>query len=761
MTSLKECLIPLFFRLKSNMHWIIFFFSLLSLGFVFLHLNGIISLWNIDVSNYFYLIIQLLLLISTIFIIVFLPFYPLFFIFLNLRSFNPLEKLSFTIISNLVFYILGGYIGFWSGIPITGLFFFTVLCISYFIIILPIIIIDFRTGKYKSFKLKSQDISKINRFKEFSLKTFLKKSISFNGALLIVFLFLLCILNIVRVVYFFGTDPWLHVFIIKLITIKNYLPTEEYHQTLGLHIFAAVIQFFSGVDYLLIPKYFVFYSFFVSALIFYNILMRVFRIQNLALFGVFILEFSSLNFSYMMYQFWPSGLSLILCLFMFFLLYSRLQNFIQVERPNKKDILSHISFNYIFLGLVFISSIFTHVLTTILFLLSFIWIYFIYFLKDYRRGFDFFFLCSLLGIFLLFSYFGFGLGHYWFISPIDLPLYIMASATIIGATSFGILVWRLRNTVLFTKGRFKLTIEGREYQYYKDMEDKIILPLAFGVVTLFTILFFIGNMIWFNLNISNVFIGFEILILSAFAMWGLILFQKKPRGKLFLLWGLYFILVFAGAFAVDTITNNLKIWARIFYLMPPLIVIGFVAYLYKLIKVKTIENNKSKIMILFIVGFSLFASFYHETVNIGEFNLKHTDTTSIKWFSKYTSGDKVIITKFGWDYAFIYYDYPYGKQGENLERKDVHEFVDYKENLFDPDNHIDENGTNKLQEIKKEEGTDVYIMYDDFYFLNEGWNTYGQLSEEDKEKYNDADYLNKVHSVRNDKGDEIPLYWVI
>ncbi len=760
MNLIKGRSVDLIFWLKFRIQWLLFLISVISLSFIFMHIIGLITLWNLQVVNPFYSLLQIFLLFSTIFAIMFLPFYPVFFIILKKKTFNFLEKLSITIIVDLAFYILGGYIGFGLGFSITNLFYFVILVVTYGILIISIIVIDLKTNKYRCFKIKTATNNNLIS-KEFSLKDYLTKTVSLNAALLLTFLLLLCIMNVVRVVYFFGTDPWLHIFIIKLITIKHYLPTEEYHQTLGLHLFAAVIQFFSGVDYLLIPKYFVFYTFFVSALIFYNILMKVFKNQDLALLGVFILEFSSLNFSYMMYQFWPSGLSVILCLFIFYLLYARLQDFIKIERPSKKEILNNMILNYAIIGVVFISSMFTHVLTTILFLLSFIWIYFIYFLKDYRRGFDFLFLCLLLGIFLLFSYFGFGMEHYWFITPIELPMYILASAGVIGAISFGILVWRLRKSIVFTKGKFKLAIQGKEYPYYKTLEDRIIVPLAFGLVILFTVLFFIGNLMWFNLNISNVFVGFEILILSAFALWGLILFQKKARGKLFLLWGLYFFVVFLGAFAIDSFTNNLKIWARIFYLMPPLIVIGFLAYIFKLIKMKNVGTLKLKGVVLIIISFSLFATLYHETVNIGEFNLKHTDTTSIKWFSKYTSGDKVIITKFGWDYAFVYYDYPYGKGGENLERKDVHKAIDYKENLFDPDNHIDDNGTNRLQEIKSEEGTDVYIMYDDFYFLNDGWNTYGQLSEEDKEKYNNADYLNKIHSAKNEDGDEIPLYWVI
>jgi len=59
------------------------------------------------------------------------------------------------------------------------------------------------------------------------------------------------------------------------------LPLKGYHGTMGINIFGAVIHFFSGMNHTLIPRYFIFYTFFVSGLIFYNICMRVFKNQNL------------------------------------------------------------------------------------------------------------------------------------------------------------------------------------------------------------------------------------------------------------------------------------------------------------------------------------------------------------------------------------------------------------------------------------------------------------------------------------------------
>ena len=175
----------------------------------------------------------------------------------------------------------------------------------------------------------------------------------------------------------------------------NHLPLKEYYGSVGLPIFGAVIHFFSGVDFLLIPKFFIFYTIPLSALIFYNILMRIFKNQNLAFFGVFILEFSGLGFAYMMYQYWPAHVVLIQTLTIFFLLYVRLQKFMKIERPTKKEVFSGMIFFYSLISIIFITAILTHVLTSIIMLLCFIWILLIYFVKDYRRGFDFLLLCCL------------------------------------------------------------------------------------------------------------------------------------------------------------------------------------------------------------------------------------------------------------------------------------------------------------------------------------------------------------------------------
>jgi len=760
MRILKEYPNKFFIYIKSKLHRFIFLTSIISLLFVFLNLINLNEILGLSQIFCLESLFQVAVIFGMIFVVLFLPTYPIFFIIYKSKAYTFLEKLSLTIITNLTFYILVGYIGYVINIPLTGLFFFITLVIFFFIIISYVIYQEFTNERYIFFRaFKSSDKNKAG-INSFSLIDVLKQKFSLNGILLIIFILLVCILNLLRFVYFFGTDPWLHITIIKKISVINYLPYTEYYGTLGFHIFGAVIHFFSGIDVILVPRYFIFYTFFVSALVCYNLFLRIFKNQNLALFGVFILSFSSLNFSYEMLQFWPTSIAVILSLYIFFLLYVRLQNFIQIDRPTKQEIKKDLYFNYVLITLIFIASLLTHALITAVLLITYIFIYLIYFVKDYKRGSDFLLLIILMGIFLIFYTFTLISKHFQLLlgSNFSIPWYIFVGAGIGG----GLFIWRFQNSILYTTGRYTATIKGEQYSYYKTIEDKYIIPIAFGSVVFFTLFFLVGTILWFDIDVSNVFVGFEILILAAFGIWGFVLYQKKPRGKPLFIWGVGFAFIIAVVALYDIVFgSNSKFWSRLIYLSAPIIVMGFISYLYKLIKLGSFDKLWPRLFILFIVGFSVSVTFYSESVISVEFNLKERETTTIMWFSNHTSEKKVIIAEFGYDYVFMYYDFPYDDKDESLRSQDLHFFIKYTDNLFNPDNHFYENGTNVLQELKEMYGTDVYIMLDDFYFLNLGWDVYGQLTEDQMEEYYNMEYLDRIYNSKSESGEESPLYWVI
>ncbi|MHA1147615.1 MAG: hypothetical protein ACTSR8_05170 [Promethearchaeota archaeon] len=593
------------------------------------------------------------------------------------------------------------------------------------------------------------------------LRLLTKKKLTFNAFLLLVFLALIFILNLVRFSYFFGTDPWLHIIIVKKIAISNTLPMEDYHGTLSLHIFCVVIYYFSGLDFLLIPRYFILYTITLSALILYNIFIRIFKNQNLSILGIFILEISTLGFKYTMGQYWPSALAIIIGLFMFFLFYVRLFEFIKEELPSRKEIFSHIKFFYILIILLFITGALTHILTVVIFLIGFMWIYFIYFLKDIRRGSDFILTIILAAIYLLLTIFGIGEGHYFYLDDIIFPWFIYLISLIIGFFIIIPIALRFKKSLIFTTGRYTATIKGEKSIIYKKIDEKLII-LLLGIGSSFIVIFTILNILLFHLNISSLFSGFEIIVFSSLAVWGLILFQKKPRGKPFFIWILFFA-GFLGLLALFTIISNSlnSMLARTYIIMSPLIVIGFLAFIYKLIKTNSIKKINIKLFLILFLSFSMTSSLYYEFLIVDEFNIQKRDNSLIKWYSENTDNPNSIYTKFGWQFVFIYNDYPYEDKSSAPNIYDTQNFISFREDLFPPDNHYDDDGNNRLQEIKNETNNDVYILLDDFYIKNDGYETYGHLTEEEKQEYYELTYLNKVASSRSEDGTERALFWVI
>lgn len=744
----------LFYYLKSRKFLSSVLLSIISLILVFLNLIQLNLIVGISKSSLFYGIFRISIILGSIYIILFLPSYPFFFFTNKLKEFNKLEKLSLTIISNTCFYIISGYIGFLIGIPMIALYFFLITLIIFFLIIVSL---KYRNIKDKTEKLtKNEEILK-DDLEKLSLIDFLKKKLSLNSVLFIIFILLICMLNLVRNPYFFGTDPWLHILIIKKITEMNLLPLLDYHNELGIHIFCAVIQFFSGVDHLFIPRYFGFFTYLTSALLLYNIFMRIFKNQNLALFGVFLLEFSMLGFSYMMMQFWPSGLAFIIGLTIFLLFYVRIHLFIQLDPPNKKLIISSLKYSYPLIVFLFIGCTLTHAITSLILLLPLVSTYLVYFLKDLKRGFDFLLLVGLLGIYLILTFVGLGFGHYFFLQPINIPWYLLIPVGIIG----GWIIWRFKKSLIFTKGRFTRTIMGTKAPFIKKIEDRVIIPLVFSFLICIIVVFIIGNILVLNLDVSFLLLIFDIFAFFTFSFWGLAIFQKKPRGKPITMWALSINFIFLGVLFLDLLTTNTKIWTRVLYLGSVAIIIGFVSYIYKIVKTGYIFKKSYKIFFLFIVIFSLLGTSYYEYIGISNFSMKKREVDSFEWLSQYTSGKKVIHTEFGHDYILLYYDYPYEMENDTLRNFDLHFIIIHEENYFPPENHVDENGVNRLKQLKEEYGTDVYIIVDDFYFLNVGWEVYGHLSEEQQEKYYQLDYINKIHSSKDENGKGTPYYWII
>jgi len=751
MSVIKISLNKILFCLKLRFNLFFIILSFLTFLSVFLQINGIFG----DLFNG-------LNLISVIFILLFLPSYPIYFFIFKFKTLNLVERLSLTIVTNLSIYILQGFIGHSLKIPLTPLFFLSLTFYLFIILIGSTVIIQIKKNTISSFMKSKTDIDKERFYADFSIFKFIKDSLSINGILLIIFILMFISSDFLRSGYFIGFDPWLHISIIRIITETYQLPAGEYFGAMGLHIFSVVFHYFSGISAINIPKASLFYTFPVSSLIVYCLFKRVFKSKNFAIFGVYILTFTSLGFSYLMYQYWPSGLTYIQGLMIFLLLFIRLQAFIKEKPPNRKEIFADIFKTYIPVILIFISALITHSLIIIFILISFVWIYLIYFCINVRRGFDFFLLLGLMGIFLLFYSLNISTGHLRVFGILSsFPIQYIVSGLIAGASVIVLFILYIRKDTKFTTGRYKLIIFGKRKRFYKTIEDRFFIPILITLVIIFTITFFIANSIWFNLNSLFIFVGFELVLYIVIALWGFAVFRYKPRGKALLLWAMaLFFLIFAGII-FDAFTDTLHFYTRIFYITSVVIVIGFISYFQKLMKLGGRNETKSIVLMILIVFFSLFASFTDISVSRGIYTLKKREVSTIQWYSNYTTEINTIIGQNGWEHVFVYYNYPFDNLSYDLSFKEIHNFISANDDLMHPNNHILSNGTNILTKMKKDTEMDIYLLLSDYYLLTSGSSLFGELTPEEIEQYYNLNYLNRIFSAKSENGEEMPIYWVI
>jgi len=741
--------ILLFLRLRFNLFFILL--SFLMFLSVFLHISGVLG----DLFNSANLI-------SVTFILLLLPSYPIYFFIFKFDNLNLVERLSLTIITNLSIYILEGFVGHSLKIPLTPLFFLSFTFYLFIILIGFTVFFQIKKNTLSVFLKSKTDIDKERFYSNFSILKFVKESLSINGILLIVFILMYISLDFLRGGYFVGFDPWLHISIIRRITVTYQLPAGEYFGAMGLHIFSVVFHYFSGISAINIPRISLFYTFPVSGLIVYCLLKRVFKNKNFAIFGVYILTFTSLGFSYMMYQYWPSGLAFIQGLMIFLLLYIRLQTFTKERPPNRKEIFTDIFKTYLPVILIFISALITHSLIALIILVSFVWIYLTYFCINLRRGFDFFLLLGLMGIFLLFYSLNISTGHLRVFDRLSsFPIQYIVGGLIAGASVLVLYIFYVRKGANFTIGRYKLIIFGKMKKSYKKIEDRFFIPILIALAIIFTITFFIANSLLFNLNFLFIFVGFELVLYIVIGLWGLAVFRYKPGARPLWLWAIALMFLILAGMIFDASTDTLHFYTRIVYITSVVIVIGFISYFQKLMKLGGRNETKAIILMSLIVCFSLFASFTDISVSTEIYTLKKREVSTIQWYSEYTTGTNTIIGQIGWGHVFIYYNYPFDNQSYDLSFKEIHNFVSANDDLMHINKHILSDGTNILRKLKNDTETNVYLFLSDYYLLPSGSSLFGELSLDEIEQYYNLNYLNRIFSAKSENGESMPIYWVI
>ncbi len=761
MYNIKIKFIKSIFHVRINIHFYLFLASLISIALQSLKLMNLDAILGSELNLPLNIFLRFLWIGSSIFVMLFLPSYPFFFKIYKSVRFNVLEKFCLTSVFNLSFYAILGYIGNSLGFALNAFYFFSFLVVFYFSLIIIILILKFKRKEKVWFKTTTNTEEFLIKYDKFSFYDYIKKKISWNGILLIIFMILFIILFYLNVDIFVGTDAWYHVLLIKIITNANSLPLNEYFGAMGFHIIGAVFYYFSAIDIIVIPNVFLFITLPITLLILYNITMRIFSNKSLAIFGIYLLLITTLGFKSLTLAFWPSSIVFIQGLTIFFLLYVRLRNFVKEEKPNWRAIRANMAFNYLYITFIFIALYLSHSLIALVFLFSFIWVLLIYLIKSAIRGFDFVLMVILFGIFLIFYTFNVSSGHLVAFTYIfTLPwTYLLFGAIFIAIIGGAIVLW-LRTQITFKEGRFNLILMGKKFRFYTVIE-KIVIPLVVTLTVLFSTGYFVANLLLFNLNIISVFVGFEIIIVVIFAMWGLVVFQNKPKGKPLYLWLIYFLFLVLGGFIFDIMRGNLSFFSRLFYLASPIMAIGFISYIYKLIKIGKINLIHVKSFLIIFICFSSTASLLEFYTSLDFYSVNDNELSAVSWYLQNSDDKNVLVLEFGWSPVFAYYDYPYNEKNSSLPLTTTQYYVTFNGSIINPDNHIDESGKNVLKELKKNYNADIFILLSKYYLTTTEMGFIGELTEEQVERYYSLTYLNRIFSVKSENGDSIPYYWVI
>lgn len=750
----------LFFFCKKKRKYLFSLFLLISLFFLLLHLTNLEELFDLAQFPVFNSFFSASLFLNSIIVLLFLPSYPLYFLILELNHLNILEKCGFTFVTNLSFYILSGYIGYFIGLPLNSFYFFLSVAIFYVFLILIFILIKLRMiylGKIK----ENRDYKEILNYQDFSMKSSLKWffKTNINSIFLIIFLCLLGFLFLVVFSTFSALDAWHHITLVKIISTNNYLPLENYYGSMGIHIFGVVFHYFSGLDFIFLPKYYIFYSIPLFSVIIYVFVKKVFKNKSIAIFGVFFIESGSVFLIRILNEFWPTSLVICQMMFIFYILYLRVEKLLEKKYVTFRDTKKNMSLYYFIIIMLFISSIFIHSLITMILLITYIWVYLIYFLRDYRRGFDFILLVVLIFVLFIFIFFDFSVGHLSAafrnilkMGEINIIYYIIVGFVILMHV---LIILKFARNIKFGRKTMILNSNKKNMKNQRRIEKKIIMPLVLLIIILINIILFSLNL-WIGMINSYIFLAVKLVFITFLAFWGYITFQKSSRGELLYIWLCGSILIFVDVFLLDIFILNWSYWGRILELIMFIIILGFVAYWYKLIKINLIKLRITKIFLVTILIFSIVASFTLIPINT------HADKKDIKileQFARYTSGKKVIFTELGYHNAFNFYDYPYGITNKSEIAEQLHYYELYLDNYYlIPENHIEDNNLNILKEFKENYNTDVYILLTEQLFIT----PYKRdISQEDFERYYSLEYLNRIYSSKAIYGKDKPLYWVI
>jgi hypothetical protein len=336
----------------------------------------------------------------------------------------------------------------------------------------------------------------------------------------------------------------------------------------------------------------------------------------------------------------------------------------------------------------------------------------------------------------------------------------MLSGVILISVIGGLIIFYLRAQISFESGKFNLILLGKKFKVYTTIE-KLIIPLVLIITLVLSAVFFIANILWLNLDLMSTFSGFELIILVIFAIWGLVVFQNKPKGKPLYLWLLAFVFLILLGFLSDLLRGDLSFFSRIFYISSPILATGIVSYLYKIIKMGKINLRHVKAFLIILMCYSPTITYLEFYSSLNFFSIDNSELSAVNWYVDNSDEKNTLILEFGWNTVFGFYDYPYGDKNSSIPLAYTQNYLTFNNTLINPDNHIDEEGNNILQNLKRSYKSDVFILLTKHYLTVDEMQFYGELTEEQYDLYYSLPYLNRIFSVKSENGDSLPYYWVI
>ncbi|MBD3201165.1 MAG: hypothetical protein GF316_14205 [Candidatus Lokiarchaeota archaeon] len=700
--------------------------------------------------------------VNGIVIVLFLPLYPLYFFIFDFNDKKPLEKLAYTFVSNLSFYIICGYIGQLSGLALNSIFFFLVVIITFITLVILAILRAFKDYNENTLRENSENISQPH----ISLKKYIQKLLfcNINSILLCSFLFLLGALFLVAFSVFHSLDSLYHITIIKVIDTRKQLPLDDYFGSMGLHILGIAFHYFSGVDFLEIPKFYVFYSIPIFSVILFILLKKAFKNKNVAIFGVFFIEGGSVIIIRTMNIFWPTGLTLCQMLFIFYLLYSRAEKFIEKDTIEMSDIMKNIRLTYPLIITLFITSILTHSLIALILLITYAWVFLLYFIRDLRRGIDILIIIFLFLLIFIFIFLDLGVGHLRFLILIDpqviqnLNIYFIIFG--LGGLLIGLMIIRKYvRDIKFTNKTIFFNFSKNEIESVKKFEKRVIIPfVTFLIVGVSIVLFSVNP--WFGFLSSKIILFVKFTVVLFLGIWGYKAIDTSSKGQFLFRWFIGGLLLVIVGTLFDVLFLKQYYFGRIIEISMFLLLIGFVAYYYKMFKLGLMKQQIFKIFLIFIITFSLIGTFM-EMENYEQ--VQKRDLQVFQQYAKFSNDSNIFLIEFGFQHGLNYFYYPYEENNKSIRISSIQIYVYFGENeiiydYLDPDTHFNEIGENVLQKLKKQYQNDVYFLLTERVSTSAFKN---DIPIETLEEYYNMSYLSRVFSAKAIDGSERPLYWIV